>query len=142
MSRSRPVDRGLVALATVASAAMIALVLSGVAAGGSEGADQTVCNAPFAYYPFVDTGSRTSFADGEVYCPPGGGFTYVIRLLNRAGNDLAYKSGGPYGGEGVWYLRTDGWVSCAGAYVRSHIWINTAGAHKSDTSGENPNCAY
>jgi hypothetical protein len=136
---SRKPHRGL-ALATAAALVAIAVgVSSGVASGGSEHANQVYCAAPYAYVPVVYT-NRTGYAHADVYCPSGAGFTFIIRMLNRAGNVLAENRGGPIGGS--YYIYTWPPRSCAGAYVRSHAWINTNGIGKSDTSGENPHCAY
>lgn len=133
--------KGIATLFSIFAATLMAAVTLSAASLGLEEAvalPQAECDAPIAYVPPVLPGDE-SFADGSLYCPSGAGFTGYVKLINRAGNTLTQTNYGA--GSGNWYLYTST-VSCLGAYVRTHIWINTAGTGKSDTSGENSDCAY
>jgi len=95
---------------------------------------------PIAYVPSVDTGQRIGQANGQSSCEAGSpSWQYTIRLLNRAGSTLTQTSGGPINGTG--FVGTN-WVSCAGAYLHTFLYINVGGAGKSDTSGETSACTY
>jgi hypothetical protein len=79
--------------------------------------------------------------NAETYADCNGGSTYydyTVRLLNRAGNVLTQTSSAYFGNHWITSL----YVSCAGAYVRSYLYINAYGTGRSDTSAENPDCAY
>jgi len=88
---------------------------------------------PDALVPLVYP-NRTGFGRGNVTCDPGAPtWQYTVRLVNRAGNILASKMGGPISGSLSVFTDT---VSCAGAIVHSFLYINVGGQGKSDTSGE------
>ena len=88
---------------------------------------------PDALVPLVYP-NRTGFGRGNVTCDPGAPtWQYTARLVNRAGNILASKMGGPISGSLSVFTDT---VSCAGAIVHSFLYINVGGQGKSDTSGE------
>ena len=93
---------------------------------------------PQAFLPEVNY--PDSWADGYVGCDAGApSYYYTIKLINRAGGDLAVSSGGPITGYSFPYTAI---VSCAGAYIRSFLYINVGGQGKSHTSPEASGCAY
>lgn len=93
---------------------------------------------PYAWQPIV-FGNHQSYGSSAASCDSGApSYYYTVKLINRAGNDLAVSSGGPVSGTSFPETAT---VSCAGAYVRSFLYINVGGQGKSDTSGE-ADCAY
>ncbi len=125
---------GVVAILAAGAAAV-----AGIAAPDAQTRRMATCT-PYAYTPVVDAGQRIGAAVGETSCQSGAPtWHYTIRLKNRAGNTLAESAGGPFSGSRL--LGTD-YVSCAGAYVHTFLYINVGGAGKSDTSGENSDCAY
>jgi hypothetical protein len=100
------------------------------------------CFAPRAEVPWVGSISKRGYAYGWVDCPYQWSVHEAwVKLLNRAGNVLIQTYYPATSGNTLYYRATPD-ASCAGAYVRSHLWINTHGVHKSDTSGENPDCTY
>ena len=89
---------------------------------------------PDARTPIVFSGSRTGYGAGYAWCgwpPPS--YSYTIRMVNRAGSALITKTGAYGGGTQSWNTPT---VPCAGAWVHTFLYINVAGAGKSDTSGD------
>ena len=119
---------------TAALAAVCLLVLT-VATGAPARTTRVLATCtPDARTPVVYTGSRTSYADGYVWCgwpPPA--YTYTIRMVNRAGSALITKTGSYGGGTQSWNTPT---VPCAGAWVHTFLYINIVGLGKSDTSGD------
>jgi hypothetical protein len=124
------------AAAGVAASIALLAAFSSVAADDALAAGE--CNAPVAEVPDVQwlaPGSEGR-ARGTVWCPYYySTFSYSLKLLNRAGNVLWQRSGGPFTGSGNWPF-LGAWDPCTGAYVRTHLWITTHGFDKSDTSGE------
>lgn len=129
-------------LALAAIAASLALTAAFSAVATDEALAAGECFAPEAQVPYVFVASKEAFAYGSIYCPyDWSSFTYDVKLLNRAGNILIRRTGGPRNGAGYHDVFTD-IKGCAGAYVRSGITINTHGFLKSDDSAETGECTY
>ena len=82
------------------------------------------------------TGTAVADVDG---CASG--WTYTIRLKNRAGSTIREDAGyaaASFGGKRIFGTL----VSCAGAYVHTYFYMNVNGTGKSDTSAETSECAY
>jgi hypothetical protein len=127
--------------AVAAIVATLALATA-VAAVATDEAFASECFAPDAQVPYVFADSKQAFAYGNIYCPyDWSSFTFDVKLLNRAGNILIRRTGGPRSGWGYHDVFTD-IKGCAGAYVRSGITINTHGFLKSDDSAETGACTY
>ena len=119
---------------------LIAMAAVATAAAAPTGATRALTCDAIAKVPYVDAATRTGGAQGGAYnnCPYFQGWSYTLRFVNRAGNTLIQSQGAANGNTIIIGPST----SCAGAYVHSFVYINVSGAGKSDTSGENLNCAY
>jgi len=111
-------------------------VTAGVAAPDASSGTQQAC-WPSAQVPYVWQYDRTGAAHTYIeWC----NYSYVahVYLKNRAGNTLrhdAWYIPAGYGGVHLVGAR----VSCAGAYVSTHMYMDIG---ISDISGENGSCAY
>lgn len=88
----------------------------------------------------MDSSSRTGFSVGGAnQCPSSSEYWFGdLYLKNRAGGNLDHIYIGSEGN----YIFYGNNVSCAGAYVHSFVYSNDNGHGTSDTSAENPDCAY
>jgi hypothetical protein len=136
MSRSRPVDRGRLALAGVILAAVIALAVSSIATPTARSSSTQEC-WPSAQVPEVLQQYSIGRAHAYIeYCSS----AYVLNLylINRAGNTLRHDAWYVPAGYGWWHPYGS-WTGCAGAYVHTELYMDIG---ISDRSGENLSCAY
>lgn len=106
--------------------------LHGRPAGGARVA--ATCT-PSADVPWVNHSTHQGYGKAVIWCgEPPPTYYYRVELRNRAGSTMSWREG--------WYTGLNAvntaTVGCAGAYVKSFLWINLSGTGKSDTSPEEP----
>lgn len=138
-SRRHTIRRSIATVATLAAGTVVIAAAILAMPETAETRALSHCH-PSAQVPNVSYPSGQAWA---IVDPCGSGWNYSIHLKNRAGDTLG---GGPdsgyasaYGGNTYIY---GAWLGCAGAYVHTFFYMNVGGTGKSDTSGENSNCAY
>jgi hypothetical protein len=88
------------------------------------------------------TSSYQAVGSGTIWCDSGApNYWFTIRLVNLSGNILAQNQNGPLAAISQRTVATD-WTSCRGAIIHSFLYLNVGGVGKSDTSGNNSDCAY
>jgi len=88
------------------------------------------------------TASYQAVGSGTIWCDSGApSYWFTVRLVNLAGNILQQNQNGPLPAISQRTVVTY-WTSCRGAIIHSFLYINVGGVGKSDTSGNNSDCAY
>ena len=96
-----------------------------------------VANVPYPSSSYQARGSGTIFCNGTG-APD---YWFTVRLVNLSGDILKQNQNGPLTALLQRFVATDQ-VSCRGAIIHSFLYLNVGGVGKSDTSGNNSDCAY